>query len=332
MNKLTRQLLLAAIMMALGGAAVAADAPKEPPKDAKDAKDAKKEDPKSDEPDLPSKPYPKNAVPKAFQPKKDETKEAAAKPEAAPAPAAEKTAAKPAAKSADKPAEKVAEKPADKHAEKHAEKPAEKAIDKPLVKMPVIEKPDTGHDKPVVVAMAKKRKPARPAPVAAANASMQQLANESARKTALSNDHEAYVAQSGDTLDKVIKKTFPASPFSIEVMRDAFVRANPKLVPTKNVKLKAGQVVNLPDVNVMRMVVLGEGSGPATMAVSGDVHYDKKPVMHVPAPTAPAALAPAAAVVNPPIAIPRLPVNVASSSAPAPEVSIEEKKKWVRYP
>ena len=326
MNKLTRHLLLAAIMMALGSAAVAGDPPKEPPKD---AKDAKKEEPKSDEPDLPSKPYPKNAVPKAFQPKKEETKEAAAKPEAAPAPAADKAAAKPAAK----PAEKSAEKPADKHgADKHAEKPAEKAIDKPLVKLPAMEKPETGHDKPVVVAMAKKRKPARPAPVAAANASLQQLANESARKTALSNDHEAYVAQSGDTLDKVIKKTFPSSPFSIEVMREAFVRANPKLVPPKNVKLKAGQVVHLPDVNVMRMVVMGEGSGPATMAVSGDVHYDKKPMLHVPASTAPAAIAPAAAVLNQPIAIPRLPVNVASNNVPAPEVSVEEKKKWVRYP
>ncbi len=325
MNKLTRHLLLAAIMMALGSAAVAGDPPKEPPKD---AKDAKKEEPKPDEPDLPSKPYPKNAVPKAFQPKKEESKEATAKPEAAPAPAADK-AAKPAAR----PEEKSAEKPADKHgADKHAEKPAEKTIDKPLVKLPVIEKPETGHDKPVVVAMAKKRKPARPGQVAAANASLQQLANESARKTALSSDHEAYVAQSGDTLDKVIKKTFPSSPFSIEVMREAFVRANPKLVPPKNVKLKAGQVVHLPDVNVMRMVVLGEGTGPATMAVSGDVHYDKKPMMHVPASTAPAAIAPAAAMLNQPIAIPRQPVNVASNNAPANEASVEEKKKWVRYP
>ncbi len=328
MNKLTRQLLLAAIMMALGGTAIAADAPKEPPKDAKDAKDAKKEEAKGDESDLPSKPYPKNAVPKAFQPKKDETKEAAAKPDAAP----DKAAAKP----ADKPAEKHAEKPADKHGDKqgdkHAEKPAEKTIDKPLVKVPALDKHDTGHDKPVVVTMAKKRKPARAVPVAMANGAMPQLAQESARSTALSNDREAYVAQSGDTLDKVIRKTFPATPFSMEVMREAFVRANPKMVPPKNVKLKPGQVVNLPDVNVMRMVVMGEGSGPATMAVSGDVHYDKKPQIFVPASTAPAAAAPSAAVMSQPIAIPRLPVNVATSSLPAPEVSMEEKKKWVRYP
>ena len=326
MNKLTRHLLLAAIMMALGGTALAADPPKDPPKDAKDAKDskdgkdAKKDEAKADEPDLPSKPYPKNAVPKAFQPKKDETKEAAAKPEAAPAPAADKAAAKPAPVAAEK------------APEKHAEKAVDKTFDKPMVKLPTADKLDAAHDRPIVVASPKKRKPARPAPVAAANASLPQLAHESARKTALSNEQEAYVAQSGDTLDKVIKKTFPSSPFSNDVMREAFVRANPKMVSTKNIKLKPGQVVNLPDVNVMRMVVMGEGTGPATMAVSGDVHYDKKPMIHVPASTAPAAIAPAAAVVSPPIAIPRLPVSVASNNAPANEVSLEEKKKWVRYP
>ena len=320
MNKLTRHLLLAAIMMALGGTALAADPPKDPPKDAKDAKDAKKEESKPDEPDLPSKPYPKNAVPKAFQPKKDDTKEAAAKPEAAPAPAADKAAAKPAPMAAEK------------AADKHAEKPVDKTIDKPMVKLPAADKLDAAYDKPVVVATPKKRKPARPAPVAAANASLPQLAHESARKTALSSEHEAYVAQSGDTLDKVIKKTFPSSPFSIDVMREAFVRANPKMVPPKNIKLKPGQVVYLPDVNVMRTVVMGEGTGPATMAVSGDVHYDKKPMIHVPTSTAPAAIAPAAAVQNPPIAIPRLPVNVANNNTPAREVSQEEKKMWVRYP
>lgn len=312
MNKLTRELLLAAIMMAFGSTAIANDPPKEPAKDAKDAKDAKKEEAKSDEPDLPSKPYPKNPVPKAFQPKKDETKEAAAKPESAPAAAADKAAAK----TADKPAEKHVEKAADKHS------------DKPLAKLPTL---DTGHDKPVVVAMTKKRKPARPVPVAMPNASMQQLAQEGARNAVLTNERESYVAQSGDTLDKVIKKTFPSTPFSMEIMREAFMRANPKMVPPKNIKLKAGQVVNLPDVNMMRTVVMGEGGGAATMAVSGDVHYDKKPQIFIPASTAPAAAAPAAAVLSPPIAIPRLAPNVAINAS-APEVSAEDKKKWVRYP
>lgn len=312
MNKLTRNLLLAAITMALGSTAFASDTPKEAPKD------AKKEEAKSDEPDLPSKPYPKNAVPKAFQPKAEEKKEVAAKPEAAPD------------KAAAKPAEKVADKAAAKPAEKVAEKPAEK----PMVKMPVAEKHDTGHDKPVVMAAPKKRKLARaPAPVAPANAAMQQLANESARQVAVTNDRDAYVTQAGDTLDKVIKKTFPSTPFSMDVMREAFVRANPKLVPpAKNLKLRAGQTVQLPDVNVMRMVVMGEGGGSATMAFNGDVHYEKRSSLFVPAAHAPTAVAPAAAIQSQPIAVPRLPVNVASSAMPAAEVSPEEKKKWVRFP
>jgi hypothetical protein len=282
--------------LALGSSALANDPPKEP------AKDAKKDEEKPAEPDLPSKPYPKNAVPKAFLPKKDEQKEAAAKPEAG----------------HDKPAEKSAEKADDKHA---ADKTA-------VVKF------DGGHDQPAPVAVApKRRKLARAqAPAHAAghspNPVIQQVAGESVRTA--SADRDAYVAQKNDTLDKVIAKTFPKTPFSMEIMREAFVRANPQLrPPVKNVKLNAGQVLQLPDVNVMRMVVMGEGGG-ATIAMSGDVHYDKKQSLFVPATTAPAAVAPAVAVQKQ-IAIPPLPVNVASS-APTQEVSAEEKKKWVRFP
>ena len=76
MNKLRVNALLACLLLALGSSALANDPPKEP------AKDAKKEEEKPAEPDLPSKPYPKNAVPKAFLPKKDEQKDEKAKPEA----------------------------------------------------------------------------------------------------------------------------------------------------------------------------------------------------------------------------------------------------------
>lgn len=303
MNKLRMNVLLAALLLAFGGSALANDPPKDPPKD---AKDAKKDEDKPAEPELPSKPYPKNAVPKAFLPKADEKKEAAAKPDAG------------------------HDKPADKHAEKAAEKPAEKSDDKHAVV-----KFDGGHDQPAVVVAPKRRKVARAAHAPAtatahhgASPVIQQVAGESVKTVA--TDRDAYVAQNNDTLDKVIAKTFPKTPFSMEIMREAFVRANPQLrPPVKNVKLRAGQVVQLPDVNVMRMVVMGEGGG-ATMAVSGDVHYDKKQSVFVPAATAPAAVAPAAAVQKQ-IAIPPLPVNVASS-APTQEVSAEEKKKWVRYP
>jgi Tfp pilus assembly protein FimV len=158
---------------------------------------------------------------------------------------------------------------------------------------------------------------------------IQQVAGESVRTA--SADRDAYVAQKNDTLDKVIAKTFPKTPFSMEIMREAFVRANPQLrPPVKNVKLNAGQVLQLPDVNVMRMVVMGEGGSGATMAMSGDVHYEKKQNLFVPSATAPASVAPAVAVQKQ-IAIPPLPVNVASA-APTQEVSAEEKKKWVRFP
>jgi hypothetical protein len=305
MNKLRTNALLACLLLALGSSVLAADPPKDPPKD---GKDVKKDEDKPAEPDLPSKPYPKNAVPKAFLPKKDEQKDAAVKPEAG----------------HDKPAEKVAEKPAEKADDKHA-------TDKHAADKTAVVKFDGGHDQPAVAVAPKRRKVARaqaPAAARAPNPVIQQVAGESV-KTA-STDRDAYVAQKNDTLDKVIAKTFPKTPFSMEIMREAFVRANPQLrPPVKNVKLNAGQVLQLPDVNVMRMVVMGDGGG-ATMAVSGDVHYDKKHSLFIPAATAPAALAPAAAVQRQ-IAIPPLPVNVASS-APTQEVSAEEKKKWVRYP
>jgi hypothetical protein len=305
MNKLRLNALLACLLLALGSSALANDPPKEP------AKDAKKEEEKPAEPDLPSKPYPKNAVPKAFLPKKEEQKEAAAKPDAG----------------HDKPAEKHAEKPADKGDDKHA-------ADKHAADKTAVVKFDGGHDQPAVAVAPKRRKVARAQTPAhgvahATNPVIQQVAGESV-KTA-SADRDAYVAQKNDTLDKVIAKTFPKTPFSMEIMREAFVRANPQLrPPVKNVKLNPGQVLQLPDVNVMRMVVMGEGGSGATMAMSGDVHYEKKQSLFVPSATAPAAVAPAVAVQRQ-IAIPPLPVNVASA-APTQEVSAEEKKKWVRFP
>jgi hypothetical protein len=65
--------------------------------------------------------------------------------------------------------------------------------------------------------------------------------------------------------------------------------------------------------------------------MSGDMQYQKKQSLFVPSETSPAALAPAGVVSKAPIAVPPLPVNVASSS-PTQEVSAEEKKKWIRYP
>ena len=225
MKLVQRQLLLACLALLCSGTALANDPPKEAPK--ADAKDAKPEAPA--EPDLPSKPYPKNAVPKAFAPKAEPKKfdEGTA-------------AAKPAEKAAEKPAEKVAEKPAAKPAEKAADKHAEKPADKPVEKIAVVDKSQLphmpAHDKPA----SRKRRAAAPKPVT--DPGLAAVARESMHGSALGT---SYAVKSGDNLDRVIKKTMPNSPFSMEVMREAFARANPQLMSTvKDLKLKAGVKVD----------------------------------------------------------------------------------------
>lgn len=314
MKLVQRQLLLACLALLCSGTALANDPPKEAPK--ADAKDAKPEAPA--EPDLPSKPYPKNAVPKAFAPKAEPKKfdegAAAAKPAEKPAEkVAEKPAAKPVEKAADKPADKHADKPADKHAEKPAEKPVEKiaAVDKSqLPHMPA-------HDKPA----SKKRRAAAPKPVT--DPGLAAVARESMHGSALGT---SYAVKSGDNLDRVIKKTMPNSPFSMEVMREAFARANPQLMSTvKDLKLKAGSTLNVPSAAVLRQVVLGD---PAPQA---ELKRVKAAELHASAPVVAPTIAPTSSDLNPTLAVPRPAPNVAYSG-PAPEVSADEKKKWVRFP
>jgi Tfp pilus assembly protein FimV len=136
----------------------------------------------------------------------------------------------------------------------------------------------------------------------------------------------AYQVKSGDNLDKVIKKTMPNSPFSMEVMREAFARANPQLLgEVKAMKLKAGSTLNVPGAAVMRQVVLGD---PAPQA---ELKQIKAAELHRAAPVVAPTVAPTASDLNPTIAIPRQAPNVAYNG-PTPEVSSEEKKKWVRFP
>lgn len=324
-----RKLLIALLALCCSTAVVAADAPKaEPAKEAKDEKKDEKKDGKEAkpeapaEPELPSKPYPKNATPKAFEPKRDTKADAGQdKP-------AEKAAEKPADKAADKTAKPGADKPADKHA---ADKPADKAADKHAADKHgadkhgadksgdahAAKKPDTAPHKVV-----KKHRPAHQAqakPAAPADPAMVQLAHEAAGLKQDARSRDSYVVQAKDSLDSVIRKTLPANLFSADVLRQAYLRANPALLTLANVKLRPGQVLKVPDVATVRAVVMGEGG-------------EQKPSLHSTAPVLAPTVAPTAAELNPPIAIPRLPVDVASSHRPAPEVSAEEKKKWVRYP
>ena len=316
-----RQLLIACLALLCSGAALANDPPKaEPPKadahkdehkDGKDAKEAKAEPPA--EPDLPSKPYPKNASPKAFAPKGEPKK-----PEEA---VAAKPADKPADKAADKPAEKAVAKAADKPAEKSAEKPVEKAAaDKPA---------EDKHEPAHARLAAKKHKPAAHA---AAKPEVDPELAQIAREAMKANGATAtYQVQAGENLDRVIKKTMPNSPFSMDVMRQAFTRANPQVLGgAKPAKLRPGQALYVPGPAVLRQVVLGDPA-PAIYA-NAMTTGEKKAVLHTSAPVVAPTIAATASELNPPIAVPRLPVNVASNTMPVAEVPPEEKKKWVRYP
>ena len=310
--------LAVVIALTLTGPVLANDPPKPEAAKAGDAKAAEaKKDDKPAEPELPSKPFPKiTSIPR------------------------------PADKPAAKPAEKTAEKSADKPADKAAEKPAEKAAmnahadhDKPadvvIEKVPVVK-----HDAP------KKRKPAQHAakhePVKGA---LQDVARDAvdAHAHGQSNDTQTYKVEARDTMDSIIKKIFPTTPFSMDVMREAFVKANPQVLADPKAKLRAGQTLRVPDQSMFRLVVLGDVNPPAAVKPHGDQPHSapveiirpREPVAREASPTA-IALAPAPSMNNPPnpdvIAIPKPPVIVAGSEGPAPPVSPEEKKKWVRFP
>ena len=323
-----RQLLIAALALLFGGNAFATDPPKDAPKaDAKkeEKKDEAKKDDKKDEakkdgkdgkeppkaeapaePELPSKPYPKNVSPKAFAPKGEPKK-------------LEEVAAKPEEKPADKMADKSADKSADKHgADKHgADKASDKHADHGA---------DKGADKHALAPVKpapKKRKPVAAAPKPVTDPAMATVARESLQGAGPTG---AYQVKSGDNLDKVIKKTMPNSPFSMDVMREAFARANPQLLgEVKAMKLKPGSTLNVPGAAVLRQVVLGD---PAPQA---EVKQIKAAELHRAAPVVAPTVAPTASDLNPTIAVPRQAPNVAYNG-PVPEVSAEEKKKWVRFP
>ncbi len=136
----------------------------------------------------------------------------------------------------------------------------------------------------------------------------------------------AYQVKAGDNLDTVIRKTMPNSPFSMEVMREAYARANPQLLASvKAMRLKAGTTLTVPSAAVMSQVVLGDSAPQAEPAkIKASELYTAAPVV---APSAPASVSDQ----NLPIAIPRLAPDQ-PVPGPVAEVSPEEKKKWVRYP
>jgi Tfp pilus assembly protein FimV len=57
-----------------------------------------------------------------------------------------------------------------------------------------------------------------------------------------------YKVESGDTLDKVIKKTMPDSPLRADILRNAFVQQNPQAFTKSPPRsLMAGAVLNVPN-------------------------------------------------------------------------------------
>lgn len=288
-----RQFLIALLALLCGGAAVAADAPP-----ADDKKKDEKAAEKPAEPELPSKPYPKNATPKAFAPK-GELK----KPEELGSKPAEKLAekgAEKAEKGADKPADKGAEKPADKSAEKRADKPAE----------PVVVKHEPAHDKP---ASSRRRQAA--APKAARDPALSAVAADVLDQGKAGGSYQLKAAES---LDSVIRKTMPDSPFSMEVMRAAFLRANPQLLAgVKSVPLKSGTMLRLPGAEDLRQVVIGDA--PQKKAVD----------LHTAAPVVAPTMSASTTELNLPLAVPRQPVDM---PVPAVEAAADDKRRWVRYP
>jgi hypothetical protein len=57
-----------------------------------------------------------------------------------------------------------------------------------------------------------------------------------------------YQVVSGDTLDKVIRKTMPESPLRVEILRNAFVQQNPQAFTKAPPRaLMAGAVLNVPN-------------------------------------------------------------------------------------
>lgn len=293
LSKLT--LLTASLMLAFSGTAQANDAPAKPAADAHGAPDAHGGGhDKPAEPAKPEKPAEKELPSKPYP--KNPTPAKLTPGIEKPVGGAEKNAAAATKPEAAKPKE---------------EKVVEAIFDKP--------------------APAKKRKPIALAArnYAATEPAIKQLVSDtvSADAHGQSADRAPYVVQPKDTLDRVIKKTLPTTPFSIEILREAFVKANPQVFTGGlTQRLRAGLSLRIPDAAMLRLVVLGEVVGKTDSNVSDN----RGGAQDTPKAT-PASAAPVLDSV-PPLSVPRQPVAVASANMPVPAVTPEEKKKWIRFP
>ena len=72
-----------------------------------------------------------------------------------------------------------------------------------------------------------------------------------------------YKVESGDTLDKVIKKTMPDSPLRADILRNAFVQQNPQAFTKSPPRsLMAGAVLNVPSHDDLLRSYMVPGNAP----------------------------------------------------------------------
>ena len=124
----------------------------------------------------------------------------------------------------------------------------------------------------------------------------------------------SYKTRSGDTLEKIIQKFYPASPLRTEVLREAVIQNNPKSFPKGNAKsLVIGSTLSMPDQFHISKKLLPVATGAEMSTV-----------------TASNAIAPVAAAVV-------TPTNPAGGGAAAHSsghnMALQDPKRgWVRYP
>jgi Tfp pilus assembly protein FimV len=72
-----------------------------------------------------------------------------------------------------------------------------------------------------------------------------------------------YQVVSGDTLDKVIKKTMPDSPLRVDILRNAFVQQNPQAFTKSPPRsLMAGAILNVPNHDDLLRTYMVPGHSP----------------------------------------------------------------------
>ena len=78
-----------------------------------------------------------------------------------------------------------------------------------------------------------------------------------------------YVVESGDTLDKVIRKTMPDSPLRADILRNAFVQQNPQAFTKSPPRsLMAGAVLNVPNHDDLLRSYMVPGHSPGNSGMN----------------------------------------------------------------